>query len=145
MKRTILAAVGAFSVACAGGVPLLIQGGKSDRAACLGAKPGQDLAAAMADAGLPTAVSTDGGVCKIGDTGCDASRCFCECGLTGCRYWALFTRKPGDADWRYARAGATKIHPADFAAIAWVWAEGDMRRVSAKPAGDAWKTACADR
>ena len=134
MRSSPIAMLFLCTLAVAGGVRWQVQSGETvlDRR-CLGARAGESLLELMAREKLAFEASDEGGVCKIQDVGCESSRCFCECGILGCKYWALFARKAG-GPWTYASRGANAIHPSDYEALAWVWTQGNMRKTSDRPA-----------
>lgn len=62
-------------------------------------------------------------VCAIDGEGCSFPEedCLCACRGPGpCRYWAYFTRSPGES-WVYSAVGAGARRVADGDLDAWVW------------------------
>lgn len=94
---------------------------------------------------FPSEASPDGAICKLMDTGCPGSNCFCNCSLVDCYYWALFTKRAGEKDWTYAKKGPvqTQVHAGDM--VAWVWTQGNMRVTKTKPAPTLGEDLCADK
>ena len=81
---------------------------------------------ALVATGLPivAAISAQGlGVCQIGDTGCPASNCFCQCQGATCNYWAYAYRSDGAWLTSNVGAGARQVSHGDVEG--WRWGPGD--------------------
>lgn len=76
-------------------------------------------------AGVALTVHTGGGaaICGIGELGCPATDCFCQCKAAPCRYWSYFHRE-ADGTWRYSARGADSWPIANGDVDAWVWGDG---------------------
>lgn len=132
MKAAILASLMPW-VAASGTLRWQVQEGtKLLDHRCVETKGSETLLDWMTREKVELEASVDGSVCKIQGVGCPSSHCFCECGLLGCRYWALFTRKKGEP-WKYAKVGANALRSSEYESVAWVWTEGNMRKTSSRP------------
>lgn len=68
-----------------------------------------------------------GGVCRIGDDGCDnPSDCFCKCKGATCEYWAYY-HLGQDGVWEYSQVGASSHRLADGDVDGWAWGPGGTR------------------
>lgn len=68
-----------------------------------------------------------GGVCRIGDDGCDnPSDCFCKCKGATCEYWAYY-HLGQDGAWGYSQVGASSHRLADGDVDGWAWGPGGTR------------------
>lgn len=68
-----------------------------------------------------------GGVCRIGDDGCDnPSDCFCKCKGAKCEYWAYY-HLGQDGAWEYSQVGASSHRLADGDVDGWAWGPGGTR------------------
>ncbi len=62
-------------------------------------------------------------VCRIGETGCPATDCFCQCqGGADCTYWSYWQNTA--EGWRYSQAGAGMVAVTDGVVQGWVWGPG---------------------
>ncbi len=79
-------------------------------------------------AGVELRMRSGGGgtaICGIGDVGCPATDCFCQCKAAPCRYWSYFHRDT-DGAWRYSARGADSWPIANGDVDAWVWGDGSV-------------------
>lgn len=71
-------------------------------------------------------------ICRIGETGCPASDCFCQCqGGTDCTYWSYWQQAEGG--WRYSQAGAGMVQVTDGTIQGWVWGAGSSGEAPEPP------------
>ncbi len=71
-------------------------------------------------------------VCRIGETGCPSSDCFCQCqGGDDCVYWSYWQQ--AEAGWRYSQGGATRVEVTDGTVQAWVWGPGSADEAPEPP------------
>lgn len=70
-------------------------------------------------------------VCRVGEVGCAASNCFCECRGGSCEYWSYWRRS--DGAWRYSASGAsiTAVRAGDV--HGWSWGPGSVSEAIAPP------------
>lgn len=77
------------------------------------------LAVEAGTGGLGTAV------CRIEETGCASTNCFCQCkGGGDCRYWSYWHFV--DQEWQYAQVGAGSYLVGDGAIEGWTWGPGSV-------------------
>lgn len=78
-------------------------------------------------AGLEVSLTAYGGlgygVCQIGDEGCPADDCFCQCKGSPCAYWVYSHRHP-DSSWVISGVGASSWQVHDGDVDGWVWGDG---------------------
>jgi hypothetical protein len=60
-------------------------------------------------------------ICKIEDTGCPASDCFCQCQGESCVYWSYWHLV--DGQWLYSPAGASAYKAHDGEVQGWSWSQ----------------------
>jgi hypothetical protein len=71
-------------------------------------------------------------VCRIGETGCPASDCFCQCqGGADCTYWSYWQQV--DGAWRYSQAGAGMVQVTEGTIQGWVWGAGSSGEAPEPP------------
>lgn len=71
-------------------------------------------------------------VCRIGETGCPSSDCFCQCqGGDDCVYWSYWQQT--EAGWRYSQGGATMVQVTDGTVQGWVWGSGSSEEALEPP------------
>jgi len=71
-------------------------------------------------------------VCRIGETGCPSSDCFCQCqGGDDCVYWSYWQLT--EAGWRYSQGGATMVQVTDGVVQGWVWGPGSSDEAPEPP------------
>jgi hypothetical protein len=64
-------------------------------------------------------------VCRLGETGCPAGDCFCECkGGDECVYWSYW--RLAEAGWQYSQIGATQRTVSDGDVEGWSWGPGSV-------------------
>lgn len=81
---------------------------------------------ALVATGVPivAAISPQGvGVCQIGDRGCPAGNCFCQCQGAVCNYWAYSYLSDGDWLTSSVGAGARRVGHGDVEG--WRWGPGN--------------------
>lgn len=81
--------------------------------------------------GLPIVMSSygglGGGVCRIGDDGCDdPTDCFCKCKGGRCEYWAYY-HLGDDGGWEYSQVGASSYRLGNGDVDGWAWGPGGTR------------------
>ncbi|MCI0577777.1 MAG: hypothetical protein L0332_30530 [Chloroflexi bacterium] len=77
--------------------------------------------------------SLGGAVCRIGDTGCPAGDCFCQCRGGGeCTYWSYWQRD--EEAWKYAQVGPTTYQISPGSVDGWSWGPGSVNSAIAPPA-----------
>ncbi|MFW5940438.1 MAG: hypothetical protein ACOCXI_01460 [Chloroflexota bacterium] len=70
-------------------------------------------------------------ICRVGETGCSADNCFCECQGGECRYWSYWYQN--DGEWRYAALGAHARMVGDGAVEGWSWGPGSVTEAISPP------------
>jgi hypothetical protein len=70
-------------------------------------------------------------VCRIEQSGCPASDCFCQCKGGACLYWSYWQFR--DGEWQYSQVGATLKTVADGDMEGWVWDIGAPNEAPAPP------------
>jgi hypothetical protein len=71
-------------------------------------------------------------VCRVADTGCPATDCFCHCrGGGSCEYWSYWHQL--ENSWQYARAGAGSYPVRAGAVQGWSWGPGTVNEAIAPP------------
>lgn len=71
-------------------------------------------------------------ICRIGETGCPANDCFCQCqGGADCTYWSYWQQAEGG--WRYSQAGAGMVQVTDGTIQGWVWGAGSSGEAPEPP------------
>ena len=71
-------------------------------------------------------------VCSIGDTGCPASDCLCQCKGGGeCVYWSYWHRL--DGSWQYSQGGASVYMVEPGAVDGWSWGPGAVNQAVPPP------------
>lgn len=58
-------------------------------------------------------------VCRIEETGCPDSNCFCQCSGAACEYWSYWHLL--DGEWRYSQIGASAYRVEDGDVEGWSW------------------------
>ena len=58
-------------------------------------------------------------VCRIGETGCPANNCFCQCAGGACEYWSYWHLL--DGNWQYSQVGAGAYQVGAGAVEGWSW------------------------
>lgn len=85
--------------------------------------------------GLPVELDAQGLgalVCRIGDVGCPADDCLCQCSGGGeCRYWSYWQRAGGG--WQYSQIGASNRMLGDGEIDGWSWGPGNVNEAIAPP------------
>ncbi len=72
-------------------------------------------------------------VCRIGESGCPATDCLCQCqGGDDCVYWSYWHQV--DGQWQYSQAGASLYPVEDGAIDGWVWGPGASGSAPEPPA-----------
>lgn len=72
---------------------------------------------------LEASVSAQGiAICRIGETGCPANDCFCQCRGADCNYWAYFAL--ADGVWQTATVGAGGRAVRHGDVEGWRWGSG---------------------
>lgn len=84
---------------------------------------------------LPLTVGVDGAgtsICAIGDVGCPASDCFCQCtGGADCVFWSYWH---GTADsWQFSSLGANNYVVHDGDVEGWRWGNGSTQTADPPP------------
>jgi hypothetical protein len=83
---------------------------------------------------MDTTVAVDGNgtaVCAIGETGCPANDCFCQCTGADCVYWSYWHQLAGE--WQYAKGGAGQYAITDGMVDGWVWGSGSVTTADSPP------------
>lgn len=85
---------------------------------------GYDL---LVRSGIPLETMSQGmgtAVCRLGETGCPASNCFCQCRGNECRYWSYWLWQ--ENTWQYAQIGPSisPVQPGDVQG--WSWGPGSV-------------------
>ncbi len=77
------------------------------------------------DVGLGSAI------CRLDETGCPASNCFCQCRGNDCEYWSYWHLL--DGGWQYSPVGASqyRVRPGDI--DGWTWGPGSVTEAIAPP------------
>ena len=71
-------------------------------------------------------------ICSIGDTGCPASDCLCQCKGGGeCVYWSYWHRL--DDSWQYSQGGASVYRVEPGAVDGWSWGPGAVNQALPPP------------
>lgn len=71
-------------------------------------------------------------VCSIGQTGCPADDCWCQCKGGGeCIYWSYWRQSNGA--WQYAQAGALQVTARDGDVQGWSWGPGSVSQAIPPP------------
>ncbi|MFN2123446.1 MAG: hypothetical protein ACK2UP_08110 [Candidatus Promineifilaceae bacterium] len=71
-------------------------------------------------------------VCRIGQTGCPANDCWCQCkGGGDCIYWSYWL-KPG-GQWQYSQGGASIYTATDGDIQGWSWGPGAVSQAYSPP------------
>jgi hypothetical protein len=71
-------------------------------------------------------------VCRIGQTGCPANDCWCECkGGGDCTYWSYWLRSGGQ--WQYSQGGASAYTVSDGDIQGWSWGPGAVNLAYSPP------------
>lgn len=71
-------------------------------------------------------------VCRIGQTGCPPTNCFCQCkGGTDCVYWSYWHLIEGE--WQYSQVGAGTYPIRDGMIDGWVWGAGRSEEAPKPP------------
>jgi hypothetical protein len=79
-------------------------------------------------------------VCSIGQTGCPADDCWCQCkGGTDCIYWSYWQSLSGH--WQYAQGGASTYTVSDGDMQGWSWGPGAVN-VAFPPPNLSFETVC---
>lgn len=70
-------------------------------------------------------------VCRLDETGCPATNCFCQCRGNNCEYWSYWHLLEGE--WQYSAAGASQylVQPGDV--DGWSWGPGSVTQAIAPP------------
>ena len=64
-------------------------------------------------------------VCRLGETGCPAGDCFCECkGGDECVYWSFW--RLAEDGWQYSQVGATQHTVSKGDVDGWSWGPGSV-------------------
>jgi hypothetical protein len=71
--------------------------------------------------GLPLEES-GGLVCQIGEVGCPADDCFCQCSGTPCLYWQYWHLQPGGSAWQFSGVGSNAYEVSPEEVEGWGWA-----------------------
>ena len=71
-------------------------------------------------------------VCRIEETGCPGSDCFCQCKGGDCVYWSYWHL--GDDGWQYSQAGAGIYQAKNGAVDGWTWGPGTPQDAPEPPA-----------
>lgn len=72
-------------------------------------------------------------VCRIGETGCAADDCLCQCkGGGNCTYWSYWNQT--DGEWRYAQTGAGRFPVTHGMVQGWSWGPGLVDTAVVPPA-----------
>ena len=71
-------------------------------------------------------------VCRIEETGCPGSDCFCECKGSECVYWSYWHLR--DDGWQYSQAGAAIYQVKNGAVEGWTWGPGTPQDAPEPPA-----------
>jgi hypothetical protein len=71
-------------------------------------------------------------VCRIGQTGCPANDCWCQCkGGGDCIYWSYWLRAGGQ--WQYSQGGASTFSVNDGEIQGWSWGPGAVNQAYSPP------------
>jgi len=71
-------------------------------------------------------------VCRVGETGCPASDCFCQCRGGGeCVYWSYWHQLEGQ--WLYSQIASNAYQVSDGAVEGWVWGPGSVTEAQPPP------------
>jgi hypothetical protein len=71
-------------------------------------------------------------VCSIGQTGCPADDCWCQCkGGSDCIYWSYWQKLSGQ--WQYSQGGASIYTVGDGDMQGWSWGPGAVNAAFAPP------------
>lgn len=71
-------------------------------------------------------------VCRIGQTGCPADDCWCQCrGGDECIYWSYWWQLNGA--WEYSQAGASQMRVRDGDVQGWSWGPGSVSQAIPPP------------
>lgn len=107
-------------------VGVVIQGGDQTSTYCVTLPEGATGYDALLATGVPVAVSASPqgvAICQIGEIGCPANDCFCQCQGSRCLYWAYFHQE--DQGWTFSSIGAGGYRLQNGAVEGWRWGEGD--------------------
>jgi hypothetical protein len=97
-------------------------------------EPGLTGEQLLARAGLKSTLSVGTlgkAVCAIGDTGCPADDCFCQCRGANCTYWSYWHLE--EDGWRYAALGAGAYEVTNGAVDGWSWGPGSVTEAVPPP------------
>jgi len=89
----------------------------------------------LSRADLDLTIDVQGGgvlVCKIGETGCPASDCWCQCkGGGDCIYWSYWHMQ--EDSWTYSQGGAAVYMLEDGSIDGWSWGPGAVSEADPPP------------
>lgn len=71
-------------------------------------------------------------VCRLEETGCPGSDCFCQCKGNDCVYWSYWHWR--DDGWQYSQAGASVYQVKNGAVEGWTWGPGTPQDAPEPPA-----------
>ena len=71
-------------------------------------------------------------VCRLEETGCPGSDCYCQCKGSECVYWSYWHLR--DDSWQYSQAGAAIYQVKNGAVEGWTWGPGTPQDAPEPPA-----------